>query len=42
MILLISAVLRAHLLLFISGIFHGSFSTVLFFFLVLFFLALSV
>ena len=41
MILLISAVLRANLFLFISGIFHGSFSTVLFFFLVLLFLALT-
>ena len=41
-ILLISAILRAHLFLFISGIFHGSFSTVLFFFLVLLFLALSI
>ena len=42
MILLISAILRADLILFIWGIFHGSFSSALFFFLVLFFLALSI
>ena len=42
MILLISAILRIDLFLFISVIFHGSFSSALFFFLVLFFLALSI